>query len=88
MALTLFKAKLGISSQIRDEYLTAIIDGVVQELAQINGIDIDLENNIHLMYVVDLSVHRYENSEDVGLPKNLQLRLHNLIISKGDPSVE
>lgn len=80
-ALTLSKAKLGISSTVRDEYLTAIIEGVVQELNDTQGIPVDLENSIHLMYVVDFAVYRYENRDDSSLPINLLRRLHNLIIS-------
>lgn len=80
MALKLTKAKIGISTQIRDEYLSAIVNGVANELKEINGIEIDLENPTHLMYVVDLSVYRYENHDDKFLPVNLQRRLHNLII--------
>lgn len=81
-ALTLSKAQIGITSDVRDVYLTAIIKGVVQELETIQGIVLDLTNSVHLMYVVDLSVYRYENRNETALPINLYRRLNNLIINK------
>lgn len=86
-ALTLTKAKLGISSEVRDVYLTAIISGVVQELKSVQGIPIVLTNAVHLMYVVDFSVYRYENRDDASLPINLMRRLHNLIITNRQSDV-
>lgn len=82
VALRLIKAQLGISSEVRDEYLTAIVKGVSSELEEINGIHINMEDEVHLMYVVDLSCHRYENRDAKTLPENLKRRLYNLILNK------
>lgn len=85
-ALTLVKARLGISSTIRDEYLIAIIEGVISELESVQGLVLDGANSYHLMFVVDLSTWRYENKDNMaGMPRHLQFRLHNLIIG-GDSS--
>lgn len=45
--LELVKARLGISTDVRDAYLTSIIQSVVEELEEQQGIKIDNENIIH-----------------------------------------
>lgn len=90
--LSLVKAKLGISTTVRDTYLTAIIKSVTTELRDQQGLTLLLstdstdENEIqktylHLMFVVDLATWRYQNKDSAGIPRNLQFRLHNLMIS-------
>lgn len=80
--LKLVKARLGISSDTRDEYIQAIIDGIEKELKERQGLDIDISNPFHLMFVVDYSCYRYENKgEHSGMPRHLQWRLHNLFIA-------
>ena len=80
-ALELVKARLGITSSKRDDYLEAIISGVLAEIQEIQGIKIDDNNAVHLMFIVDYAVYRYENKgEHSGLPRHLQWRLHNLFV--------
>lgn len=82
--LELVKARLGISTTIRDSYLQAIIDGVITELTDEKGLTLDGVNPYHLMFVVDYSTWRYENKgKDTGMPRHLKFRLHNLIIHTG-----
>lgn len=82
--LKLVKARLGISTAVRDEYLTAIIDGVVAELDDEQGIVLNADNANHLMFVVDLSTWRYQNRDAAGsMPRHLQFRFHNLMIHNG-----
>ena len=82
-ALELVKARLGITSSKRDDYLEAIISGVLAEIQEIQGIKIDDNNAAHLMFIVDYSVFRYENKgESGGLPRHLQWRLHNLFVGE------
>ena len=79
--LELVKARLGISSDKRDEYFEAIIDGLITELREVQNIDIDETNPGQLMFLVDYAVYRYENKgEHSGLPRHLQWRLHNLFV--------
>lgn len=81
-ALPLVKARLGITATVRDAYLTAIIDGVISELEQVQGLSLDSDDPFLLMFVVDLSTWRYENKGQMdGMPRHLQFRLHNLIIN-------
>lgn len=85
-ALPLIKARLGISTTIRDTYLNAIIDGLVTELKDVQGLTLVADNKAHLMFVVDYAEYRYSNRENPTLPRHLQFRLHNLIISGGGAS--
>lgn len=82
--LQLVKARLGITANVRDTYLTAIINGVKHELTDEKGIALEAENPNHLMFVVDLSAWRYNNRDSEGaMPRHLQFRLHNIIIHNG-----
>lgn len=85
--LTLVKARLGISTTIRDSYLIAIIEGVIKELEDEKGLVLDVTNSYHLMFVVDYSTWRYQNRDsDKSMPRHLQFRIHNLVIHGGGSS--
>ncbi len=80
IVLQLVKETKGIrSSNARDTYISAIINGVIQELTEEKGIGINLENANHLLFVTDYASWRYDHSKE-PLPRDLQFRLHNMII--------
>lgn len=82
--LQLVKARLGISSTVRDTYLVSIIDAVITELKDEKGITLDTENANHLMFVVDYATWRYQSRDSSGaMPKHLMWRLKNLYIHDG-----
>lgn len=82
--LTLLKARLGISSNIRDTYLTAIIESVIKELEDEKGIVLEAENMNHVIFIVDYATWRYQNKDSSGdTPKHIQWRLRNLFIHSG-----
>ena len=82
--LGLVKAKLGISTTVRDTYLQAIINGVITELEDEQGLVLDGTNSYHLLFVVDYATWRYESKDKEGaMPRHLQFRLHNLVIHVG-----
>lgn len=84
--LALVKARLGISTAVRDEYLAAIISGVIDELSKEKGIVLNADDAHHLMFVVDYATWRYQSRDESGaMPRHLQYRLHNLIIHAGAP---
>ncbi len=88
-ALDLVKAKLGITTNIRDAYIHAIINGVEGELQLVQGLVLESTNPHQLMFVVDLSSWRYANKDsEKGLPRHLQYRLHNLIIKNATSGEE
>lgn len=80
--LELVKARIGLTSPVRDSYLSAIIEGVVSELEQQQGLSLDGDSPHQLMFVVDFSTWRYQNRDSVdSMPRHLQFRLHNLVVS-------
>ena len=84
LILGLVKAKLGISTTVRDTYLQAIIDGVIKELEDEKGLVLDSTNSYHLLFIVDYATWRYESKDKEGaMPRHLQFRLHNLVIHVG-----
>ena len=78
--LNLVKAILGYRTNVRDELLFRIIDSVVDELEKVKGVSFDFENNEIVMYVVDMTVFRYQNMGGGTVPRNLDYRLKNLIV--------
>lgn len=81
-ALKLVKARIGISTDVRDFYLDKIIDSIMTELRDTHKLSIDVENTHHLMFIVDWADWRYHNRYDQDrVPRHLQYRLHNLIIN-------
>lgn len=81
--LQLVKEELGIRSDIRDNYITAIIKGVIKELEDEKGLILDSENFYHLLFIVDYVAWSYGNKDHAAMPRHLQYRLHNLIIHVG-----
>ena len=72
-ALPLVKANLNITQNVRDEYLTAIINGVVEQLQNEQGLALDEADPYHLQFVVDFSAWRYRGDQEFlcripGLP--------------------
>lgn len=79
--LPLVKDKLGIRSNVRDTYLAAIVDGVISELEDVQGLALDSASPHHLIFVVDYAAWRYENPKE-GMPRHLKFRLNNLVVKK------
>ena len=78
--LNLVKAILGYRTNVRDELLFRFIDSVVDELEKVKGVSFDFDNNEIVMYVVDMTVFRYQNLGGGAIPRNLDYRLKNLIV--------
>ncbi len=95
--LQLVKARLGITTNVRDSYIEAIVQGVITELEDAQGLALDGANPYHLMFVVDYSVWRYQSVREPGkgpagsvplsMPRHLQFRLHNLMVQAGGQDV-
>lgn len=78
--LPLVKSVLGYKSTVRDKLLEVIIKGVISELENTIGIELDESNDEHFMFVVDLVAFRYKYQGGETMPRNLEYRLRNLII--------
>ena len=82
--LQLVKARIGITTAVRDSYLTAIIEGIIKELTDEKGLVLDGDNPYHLMFVVDFATWRYQNRDTMeAMLRHLQFRLHNMMIHAG-----
>lgn len=82
--LDLVKARLGISTNVRDAYLTKIIESIITELEDEKGITLVADNANHLMFIVDYSSWRYQSRDSTGaMPEHLSWRLKNLYVSGG-----
>lgn len=82
--LDLVKARLGISTNVRDAYLTSIIESIITELEDEKGITLVADNANHLMFIVDYSTWRYQSRDSTGaMPEHLKWRLKNLYVSGG-----
>lgn len=86
--LKLLKANLGISTDSRDEYLQAILNSVKDELTNEKGIELDETDNIHVMFLVDYAAWRFRDRGEGVMPRNIQYRMHNLMIHNGKSNVE
>lgn len=95
--LQLVKARLGITTNVRDSYIEAIVQGVIKELEDAQGLVLDGANPYHLMFVVDYATWRYQSVREpenapsgrvpLSMPRHLQFRLHNLIVQAGGQDV-
>lgn len=87
--LQLVKNRLGINTNVRDTYLSAIIDGVVKELEDEKGLVLNGANPYHLIFVVDYVTWRYQSRDSKeAMPRHLQFRLHNLMIHVGAANLD
>lgn len=88
-ALELAKARIGITTTIRDALFENAVESVVEELEKEKGIVVDYDSPLHLDFVKDYAVWRYQSvnstetiftNHTLPMPRHLQFRLHNLII--------
>jgi hypothetical protein len=87
--VALVKERLGIKTTVRDTYLTAIVNGVITELTDEKGVILDETNPYHLLFCVDYACWRYQSRDsEKAMPRDLQYRLHNLIVHSSAPLQE
>lgn len=79
--LGLLKANLGITSEARDQYLQSILTSVEVEL-NASGVTISDEDNPAVMLQVDYAAWRFRNRGEGAMPRNIQYRLHNLMVGQ------
>jgi len=82
--LDLFKARLGITSTVRDNYLKSIVQAVLTELENEKGIVLEDGNMNHLLFCADYATWRYQSRDHSGaMPIDIRFRLNNLFVSAG-----
>lgn len=80
--LTLLKIDLGITHNLRDALFNNLIDSAQQEIER-TGIVLEFKSVDDQMLVVDYASWTYRNrGTDVGLSRNLQIRIKNRLIKK------
>lgn len=88
LVLLLTKFNIGLTTDLRDEYLKSIINSAVGELKK-SGIDPEGQSEDYFaeytMYVADYSAWLYRNrGGEQELPRHLRFRRHNLILGRND----
>lgn len=79
--LEILKAKRGIKSTVRDAVFEPIIKSIIYELEHTQGVTIDVENQSLLLFIADYADYRYDNRDSPAMPRHLQWRMHNLLLS-------
>lgn len=78
--LALLKANVGITSTVRDDYLTQRLNATKSEL-QTKGINVSSKDSNAFLFWVDYTAWQYRNRGEGIMPRNLQYRMRNLIIN-------
>lgn len=79
--LSLVKNKEGIKSDRRDDYINNLIPSAIEELKNVKGIDIDLSNPSHVVFVADWTYYQYVNKDKAEMPRYLKQKLHDFQIT-------
>lgn len=86
--LQLLRARLGISTSVRDSLLSALIDGIISDCKNTHGITLTENQPEHIIFVLDWATWKYQHPEDGTTPRSIQHRLKNLIIKKAAGTVD
>lgn len=80
--LSLFKLDMSITHNLRDTLFSNLIQSSAMELVKM-GIDLSKESVEDIQLIVEYSTWMYrKRQEDIGLPRNLQFKIHNRVIQK------
>lgn len=83
--VTLVKQREGILNSVQDDYMKAIVEGVIGELEKQHGIRVDLDDMDIFMFIVDMASYRYSNRDSIEtFPRHLEYRLRNFYINKSN----
>jgi len=78
--IEMVRARIGMTSTLRDVYIGRIVDAVIDELTNIKKIDLT-EEYTSFMLVVDITEWRYSNPQNTGdMPIHLKKRVNDMII--------
>lgn len=79
-ALSLFKMDMGVSHNLRDTLFLSVLESCMKQISE-KGITLDPTKNEDLMLLVDYALWQYrKRNEDIGMPRNLQLRIRNRVV--------
>lgn len=81
--LAILKADIGITTDKQDERIGRLIDALIIELDERQGVSLDIATRVdHAMFLVDYARYRYTNQRD-PMPEHLRWRLRNLYLGEG-----
>lgn len=84
--LQVVKWRLGITTNIKDEFITFLIESTLKEMKSQHKMELTDENHEEKAelreFIVDYVCYKYNNTEYKGMPRFLQLKLHNLKINR------
>lgn len=80
--LKIVKWRLGITTDIRDEFIKFLIDSTSKEMKNQQKLEFTEDESELTEFVVDYVSFKYNNTEYKGMPRFLQLKLHNLKINR------
>ncbi len=81
LVLPLLKERIGLKTSIRDTYLTAIAQSVIDELTNQKGLSLDGDSPTDLLFCVDMATWRHESRDSKdGMPLHIKARLHDMMI--------
>lgn len=79
-ALIILKTDLGITSTVKDDYFTKLLETCLTELKN-KGIILSLNNTEDLMLISDYAAWQYrKRQENVPISNNLQFRIRNRVV--------
>lgn len=76
--LDIVKIRVGISSNVRDDFISTLIDATKHQLEKTNGIILDDDNIHHSMFLADFVSWRYDNQGNDSMPAYLRLQFNDL----------
>lgn len=76
--LEIVKIRVGLASEVRDDFIKTLIEGTRDQLEEINGIILKDTNNAHKLFLADYVAWRYDNQGDDRMPSHLRIRFNEL----------
>ena len=81
--LSLVKQRLGLMSDVRDDYLKPRILASLYTLLKEKAVTIDYNDSNHLLFLVDYTCWEYGNiGVATAMPQHLRARLNELLIKR------
>ena len=82
--LEIVKVRVGISSNVRDDFINTLIQATIEQLEKSNGIVLDEQNIAHNVFLADFVAWRYDNQGNDTMPNYLRIQFNELWNAQGD----
>lgn len=79
--LEMTKDVIGITTDVRDNYLRQRVKATIDMLEKEKNVTIDFDNFNHLLFIADYTAWQYKaRDREIGMPEHLLARLKNIYI--------